>query len=149
MPATRRFDDQPRRVAPRRRHKPTRRRLKVATAGPPIRTRRRSPAISPLLVLPLVVTLPVGAIRHDGFEAALPQLDLESLANRRVFIAVLDLVACQVLDLLAIREEPARRVKRKVPRRIAADVEVLVKPPVRRHEDAPLVPRNHDFLFPL
>src|SRR5439155_11066011 len=42
----------------------------------------------------------------------------------------------------------ARRVEGEVAGRVAADVEVLMEPAVRRHEYATLVPRDDDFFVP-
>src|SRR6185295_20325153 len=78
---------------------------------------------------------------HTVFDAALCQLFFEHGANPRVFVLVFDLIAAR-LD--ALRSAPlfaqarklstAERLQRQIPRRFAADVEVLVEPPLWRYE---------------
>src|ERR1041384_3250809 len=79
--------------------------------------------------------------RHAVFDTTLCQLFLEHGANARIFVLVFDLIAAR-LD--ALRSAPllteagklsaAERLERQIARRLAADVEMLMKPALRRYE---------------
>src|SRR5581483_5976891 len=101
------------------------------------------------VVPPLVVGNRVRLRRHPRAEPPLRQLRLEFLPNPRLLGRVVDLVAGSILHALGMARELAQRMKGEVARRLAAQVEVLVEPAVRRDEEARLVPRDHDLLLPL
>src|SRR4030095_13406449 len=72
------------------------------------------------------------------------QFGLEFFTNHRILVRILDLVSRPVFHFFADAAQPARRMNRQVSSRRAADVEMLVKPAIRRHEETRLVPWNND-----
>src|SRR4051794_19715921 len=104
---------------------------------------------SVLAVLPLEVADLIGLVWHDRLQPALAELTGEGLADHRILVRVLDLVARDVLDALARLVGAPRRVEGEVAVHRVAHVEVLVEPAVRRNEDARLVPRDEDLLAAL
>src|SRR5688500_17561314 len=125
----------------------------LAGAGIPQTTSGKFIAVSGLLLAhrlgPLVVRVGMTFFRHDALDAALDQLLFEFPANKRIFSGILDLILSAVFDLLRVSVELHRRMERQIARHIAAGVEVLVKPFVRRRDHAALVPRANDFFFAL
>src|SRR5689334_13905986 len=95
--------------------------------------------------------------RHTVFDAALCQFFFEHGANPRVLILVFDLIATR-LDALgsaplfaqAGKLAAAERLQRQIAGRLAADIEVLMEPALRRDEQtsrAPVV-ALHVFALP-
>jgi hypothetical protein len=66
-----------------------------------------------------------------------------------VLVDVLDLISGAILDLLGVSVELHRRMEGEIARRLLADVEVLVKPAVRRCDQTPWSPRRDDRVFAL
>src|SRR5437762_814321 len=91
------------------------------------------------LVGPLITGHAVRFVRHGGRQATLRELGLERLADPRILVRVLDLIAGEVVDFLSHPRQVAWRVEREVPCLLLAQVEVLMEPAVRGDEDAPLV----------
>src|SRR4030095_8622333 len=84
---------------------------------------------------------------HLTLDPALGELFLEHNADPRIFIFILDLIAAILyafrgppLFSQAGKFPPAERLEREVPSRLAADVEMLMKPSFRRNEQAPRFP---------
>src|SRR5689334_7481730 len=94
--------------------------------------------------------------RHTVFDAALCQLFIEHGANPRVFILVFDLIATR-LDALgsaplfaqAGKLAAAERLQRQIAGRLAADIEVLVEPALRRDEQTSRAPAVALYIFAL
>src|SRR5436305_5705982 len=93
-------------------------------------------------VVPFVVWVLVGRLRHDRGEIAFRKLVLEPLPNPGLLVGVLDLVAGAVLDRLGVTGELRQRMQRQVAAGACAEIEVLVEPAVGWGEEAPLVPRH-------
>ena len=54
-----------------------------------------------------------------------------------------------VFDLFGVAVKLHRRMKRQIARRFATSIKMLVKPFIRRHKAARLMPGDHDFVFAL
>jgi hypothetical protein len=65
-------------------------------------------------------------------------------SNHGIFVEILDLISRPVFHFLTDAAEAPRRMNREITR--GADVEMLVKPTIWRHEQTRLVPRNDDFV---
>src|SRR5262249_45467941 len=85
--------------------------------------------------------------RHAVFDTALCQLFFEHGADARIFVLVFDLIAACLHALgsaplltKAGKLSAAERLERQIARRLAADVEVLMKPALRRYQQTPRTP---------
>ena len=91
----------------------------------------------------------VGPFWHKGSQAAIGQFTLKALPDGRILVRVFELVALGVFKFLCIDHELRGSVERKVARRLPAQIEMLVEPSVRRHEDTALAPRHYEFFASL
>src|SRR5205809_2311706 len=92
------------------------------------------PPKSIVRIRPAVFGVGVDLGRHVAREAAVRELALELLADPGLFVGVLDDVASGVLDPFAVAGELPWRVHRQVAGRIGSQIEMLVKPAIRRDE---------------
>src|SRR5688500_18050291 len=88
------------------------------------------------LVVPFELGVLVRLFRHQARQAALGELALEALPDRGLLVRVLDLLARRerLVDARVLRVDGTRGVEGEVARGLAAKVEMLVVPLVRRDE---------------
>src|SRR6185503_17640101 len=80
------------------------------------------------LPVPLETRVRVRFLGHQRGEASLRQFAFKFLSHPNIFIDVLDLILGAVFDFFGVAEKLSRWMERQIACRLAASVEVLVKP---------------------